>query len=184
MDPFRDDGFIYERVLREDNGIKTKIDVYPGLSHTFWTFFTKAGFTKKLYEDSVKGLAWLLEQSVANDIVERAQRIGSPKPSRTATETAEAESVVDKLQVTSVINGNTAAREQKKEGTTASSSSTANYVESEGGIFNRALFRCPEIMDLMRLIVKKNPGDLSLKVKSFVDSLKEEEAWKRQNTHS
>jgi hypothetical protein len=37
-------------------------------------------------------------------------------------------------------------------------------------------------MELMRLIVKRNPGDLSLKVKSFVDNLKEEEAWKRQNT--
>jgi 16S rRNA G527 N7-methylase RsmG len=86
------------------------------------------------------------------------------------------------LQVTSVIKGNTATREQKEEGTTAASSSAANYADSEGGIFSRALYRCPEIMELMRLIVKKNPGDLSLKVKSFVDSLKEEEAWKRQNT--
>jgi acetyl esterase/lipase len=182
MDPFRDDGFIYERVLREDNGIKTKIDVYPGLPHAFWTFFTRAGFTKKLYEDSVKGLAWLLEQSVTYDTAEGTQIIGSPKPSRTATETAEAESVVDKLQVASVTKGKTATREQKEEGTMATSSSAANYANSEGGIFSRALYRCPEIMELMRLIVKKNPGDLSLKVKSFVDSLKEEEAWKRQNT--
>jgi hypothetical protein len=30
-------------------------------------------------------------------------------------------------------------------------------------------------MELMRFIVKKNPGELSVKVKRFVDSLKEDE---------
>jgi acetyl esterase/lipase len=108
MDPFRDDGFIYERVLREENGIKTKVDVYPGLPHAFWTFFSRAGFTKKLHGDSTKGMAWLLEQSVTDDAKERARGIGSPTPSRSAAKAAESESVVEKLQVASVIKGNTA----------------------------------------------------------------------------
>lgn len=35
MDPLRDDAFIYEKRLQEE-GIKTKLDIYPGLPHGFW----------------------------------------------------------------------------------------------------------------------------------------------------
>ena len=34
MDPLRDEALIYERVLREDFGVNTKLHVYPGLPHS------------------------------------------------------------------------------------------------------------------------------------------------------
>ena len=63
MDPLRDEGFIYERVLREDEGIKTKVDVYPGLPHGFWGFFTMLKAAKKYHEDILKGIGWLLNKT-------------------------------------------------------------------------------------------------------------------------
>ncbi len=62
-DPLRDEAFIYEEILREENGVKTKVDIYPGLPHGFWSYFPEAGFSKKLQEDCVGGMKWLLEQS-------------------------------------------------------------------------------------------------------------------------
>jgi len=63
MDPLRDEALIYEEILRVDNGIKTKVDVYPGLPHGFWSWFPDAQFSKKFQEDCVNGMSWLLEQS-------------------------------------------------------------------------------------------------------------------------
>jgi len=61
MDPLRDDALIYEQILREE-GVKTKVDMYPGLPHSFWTWYLEAKFTKDFREDCVKGMKWLLEQ--------------------------------------------------------------------------------------------------------------------------
>ena len=33
QDPLRDEALIVERIMREKEGIKTKVDVYPGLPH-------------------------------------------------------------------------------------------------------------------------------------------------------
>lgn len=63
MDPLRDEAFIYEEILRTDNGIKTKVDVYPGLPHGFWGSFPEAKFSKDFQQDCVGGMKWLLEQS-------------------------------------------------------------------------------------------------------------------------
>lgn len=63
MDPLRDEALIYEEILREENGVKTKVDIYPGLPHGFWSYFPEAGFSQKLQADCVEGLTWLLEQS-------------------------------------------------------------------------------------------------------------------------
>ena len=63
MDPLRDEALIYEQILREENGIKTLVDLYPGLPHGFWSWFPEAKFSKKLQEDNIKGVKWLLEQS-------------------------------------------------------------------------------------------------------------------------
>jgi acetyl esterase/lipase len=39
MDILRDEALIYEQVLREDNGVETKLDIYPGMPHIFWSTF-------------------------------------------------------------------------------------------------------------------------------------------------
>ncbi|KAH7070333.1 Alpha/Beta hydrolase protein [Paraphoma chrysanthemicola] len=59
LDPLRDEGFLYARLLRE-NGAKTKVDVYPGLPHTFWTF-PGLKSSKKWIQDTIAGVLWLLD---------------------------------------------------------------------------------------------------------------------------
>jgi acetyl esterase/lipase len=60
MDPLRDDGLIFEQVLRE-SGVQTKIDIYPGLPHGFWVIFPQLLSSKKQVADTMVGAAWLLE---------------------------------------------------------------------------------------------------------------------------
>ena len=59
MDPLRAEGIIFEPGLRE-NDIKTKIDIYPSVSHGFWTVFPTMNLSKKFVQDTVKGVEWLL----------------------------------------------------------------------------------------------------------------------------
>ncbi|CZR62791.1 related to Putative sterigmatocystin biosynthesis lipase/esterase STCI [Phialocephala subalpina] len=61
-DPWRDSGLIYEEVLREECGVKTKVDIFPGLPHGFWAAFPAAGFSKEFRGKSDEGLAWLFHQ--------------------------------------------------------------------------------------------------------------------------
>lgn len=60
LDPLRDEGLIYERVLREEYGIKTKLNVYPGLPHGHWGFFPFLKSSSKFRKEQVQGLSWLL----------------------------------------------------------------------------------------------------------------------------
>jgi len=62
MDPLRDEGLIYERELREECGVKTRLDMYPGLPHGFRTFFPSLKSCHKMIDDTLKGVEWLLEQ--------------------------------------------------------------------------------------------------------------------------
>jgi len=62
MDPLRDEGLIYEGILREEAGIRTKMNLYPGLPHGFSSWWPKASFSLKQREDGAEGLRWLLEQ--------------------------------------------------------------------------------------------------------------------------
>ncbi|KAH7082034.1 hypothetical protein FB567DRAFT_630486 [Paraphoma chrysanthemicola] len=59
LDPLRDEGFLYASLLRE-KGAKTRVDVYPGLPHTFWTFPGLVSM-KKWIRDTIAGVLWLLD---------------------------------------------------------------------------------------------------------------------------
>ena len=59
MDPLRDEGLIYERILREA-GNKTKLYVYPGLPHGHWGFFPFLQASDKFRKDQVEAMGWLL----------------------------------------------------------------------------------------------------------------------------
>lgn len=62
MDPLRDEALLYERHLREKEGTKTKVDMYEGVPHGFWSLFPQLEGSKKFVKESVDGVGWLLEQ--------------------------------------------------------------------------------------------------------------------------
>lgn len=63
LDLSRDDSLIYERVLREECGIATKMDLYSGFPHCFWNSFPDLEQSRKRLEDSIEGTGWLLRQT-------------------------------------------------------------------------------------------------------------------------
>jgi acetyl esterase/lipase len=60
LDMSRDDGLIYESVLREECGIKTKTDLYNGFAHCWWTNFPEIPASHKREMDTSRGVGWLL----------------------------------------------------------------------------------------------------------------------------
>ena len=56
----RDDALVYERVLRLENGIDTRVDVYPGLPHVFWYLYPGHSACDRFYRERLEGFAWLL----------------------------------------------------------------------------------------------------------------------------
>lgn len=59
-DPTRDCSLVAEQVF-SDAGIPTRLDVYAGLPHAFWTLMPDASFSKDRQEDVRRALRWLLE---------------------------------------------------------------------------------------------------------------------------
>ncbi|EMD36102.1 hypothetical protein CERSUDRAFT_96328 [Gelatoporia subvermispora B] len=62
LDPIRDEGFLYEQLLKE-SGVKTKLDVYSGAPHLFYYSFPGIAQAKKLEEDFKEGVRWLLQST-------------------------------------------------------------------------------------------------------------------------
>ncbi|KAK7045087.1 Alpha/Beta hydrolase protein [Favolaschia claudopus] len=60
FDPLRDEGLFYEKLLRTEGGVKTKLDVYPGVPHAFHASFPQLEQSKKWEVDVREGIQWLL----------------------------------------------------------------------------------------------------------------------------
>lgn len=61
-DVLRDDALIYERMLRKEFGIETRLDMYPGMPHVFWYLFPGHSSAASFRRERVKGLGWLLRR--------------------------------------------------------------------------------------------------------------------------
>lgn len=59
MDPVRDCSIVLEQIYK-DEGVQTKLDIYPGLPHAFWAVFPELAISQKRERDVVEGFKWLL----------------------------------------------------------------------------------------------------------------------------
>ncbi|KAF2166742.1 hypothetical protein M409DRAFT_66336 [Zasmidium cellare ATCC 36951] len=62
LDPLRDEALIYERLLREENDAATKLMVYDGFGHMFWTNWPQLKRSKEFVDDTLTGVKWLLDE--------------------------------------------------------------------------------------------------------------------------
>ncbi|KAH8819428.1 Alpha/Beta hydrolase protein [Xylogone sp. PMI_703] len=64
MDPLRDDGILYEQLLRKER-VKTKIDIYPGMPHGFWGVYPNHRLSSVFNADTFQGITWLQQEGQA-----------------------------------------------------------------------------------------------------------------------
>lgn len=61
MDPLRDDGLVFEKMLREENGVRTRLDLHEGFGHMFWMNFPGMKKSREAAKSRLEGIRWLLE---------------------------------------------------------------------------------------------------------------------------
>lgn len=59
-DPRRDEGVLFERLLREA-GVEVRMDVHQGLPHGFWTVCRSLEVSKEWERKMVEDVGWLIE---------------------------------------------------------------------------------------------------------------------------
>ncbi|ESK85482.1 esterase lipase [Moniliophthora roreri MCA 2997] len=62
LDILRDEGVLYEKVLKR-SGVRTRLDMYPGVSHGFDVVAPHTTQGQKFAQDFFGGLEWLLEET-------------------------------------------------------------------------------------------------------------------------
>jgi acetyl esterase/lipase len=63
MDPLRDEGLCYEKLIREDSGVVTKLQIYPGFGHMFWTNYPQLEKSNEFVKDTLEGIRWLFSST-------------------------------------------------------------------------------------------------------------------------
>ena len=74
LDLLQDEAITYEKILREDCGIKTNFDMYFGLPHSFWSFFPALKSSVVCRKDILKGVGWLLGKKPDLEKLTQTQR--------------------------------------------------------------------------------------------------------------
>ncbi|RMZ90047.1 hypothetical protein DV736_g2714, partial [Chaetothyriales sp. CBS 134916] len=60
LDISRDDSLIYEKVLREECEVQTRLSLFEGMPHCWWGVFPKLKITEERFKEAVDGFGWLL----------------------------------------------------------------------------------------------------------------------------
>ncbi|KIV81733.1 hypothetical protein PV11_03896 [Exophiala sideris] len=64
MDLWKDTSFLYCDLVKKAGG-KTKIDVYPGVPHLWYSIYPQLSINQKWAQDLINGVEWLLNQKEA-----------------------------------------------------------------------------------------------------------------------
>lgn len=62
-DPRRDEALLFEQILKTEGGLNTRLHVYPGLPHGFWSVCPDLPKSKEWEKDFIEGVRWLLDSA-------------------------------------------------------------------------------------------------------------------------